>query len=785
MKTFLAFFVFSVGVALPQQPAAIVIHAGTLVDGKGGVLRNQDVTVRDGKIVSIRPAGKSAKVTYDLSAQTLMPGWIDTHVHIGWHFNKNGRADTREETPAQFMAAGAGNVYATLMAGFTTVQSLGADTDRDLRDSIRRGVIPGPRLLTSLDAFTDQSGTPEEIRQLVRDKVARGADVLKLFSTKSIRDGGGQTMSDAQIQAACGEAKALGKRTLVHAHASEGAKAAVLAGCTTIEHGTFLSDEVLDLMAARGVYLDPNFHTLFHYPANKQAFLGIGNYTEQGFVEMAKALPIRVDTLKRAMAKKVKIVFGTDAVAGAHGSNADEFIHRVEKGGMSPAAALLSAMASSAESLGMGDRIGSIAPGYDADLVATNGNPFEDIHAVRRVSFVMKQGTVYRNQTANSQPVVLQVSTLYDGRGKVLKNQQVTIVDGKIQSVASASGKLSGTVYDLRGLTVMPGWIDTHVHLSWHFDENKRLETGGPREKPEVTALYTAGNAWSTLQGGFTTVQSLGAPVDADIRDWIARGQLPGPRVLTSMGSLNERSGDAEALRAAVRKFKEQGADVIKLFATKSIRDGGAQTMTDDQLQAACGEAKKLGLRTVVHAHAAGGAQAAANAGCTAVEHGAFFDDATLDLLREKGVYFDPNFLVLHNYLDNKPNFAGIGNYNEAGFQAMQEILQPMNAVLQNALKRKVKVVFGTDGVAGAHGRNSEEFIYRVRDAKAPAMDALVAANSLAAESVGLGDRIGTAAAGYEADFVAIDGDPLRDITAVRRVVFVMKGGKVFRNVAR
>ena len=379
--------------------------------------------------------------------------------------------------------------------------------------------------------------------------------------------------------------------------------------------------------------------------------------------------------------------------------------------------------------------------------------------------------------------IVLQTSTLLDGAGKVLKDQQIVVQGSGIKSVGP--GKLPAT-YDLRGLTVMPGWIDTHVHLSWHFDVNNRLETGGPnsKEKPETTVLYAAGNAWSTLQGGFTTVQSLGAAIDADVRDLINRGALPGPRVLTSLGQLNERSGDPDALRQAVRDFKARGADVIKLFATKSIRDGGGQTMTGEQLQAACGEAKKLGLRTVVHAHAAAGAMAAAKAGCTTVEHGSFFDDATLDMLRDRGVYFDPNFLVLHNYLDNKPNFAGIGNYNDAGFQAMQDILKPLNAVVKNARKHNVKIVFGTDAVAGAHGRNSEEFIYRVRDAGMPPMEAIVGATSLAAESLGLGRKIGTVAPSFEADLIAVEGNPLDDITAVRRVVFVMKGGRVYKNVA-
>lgn len=376
-----------------------------------------------------------------------------------------------------------------------------------------------------------------------------------------------------------------------------------------------------------------------------------------------------------------------------------------------------------------------------------------------------------------AQRIVLKATAVYDGKGGIEKNREIVIDGGKIAAIEKSSTK---PTYDLSGLTVMPGFIDTHVHLSWHFDAKDRLEQGGSDQ-----ALYTAANAWASLQGGFTTVQSLGAVIDKDVRDMIARGLIPGPRVITSMGSLNEGSGDADKLREGVRKFKAGGADVIKLFATASIRDGGAQTMTDEQVAAICDEAKAAGLRSVVHAHAAGGARAAVKGGCTAIEHGAFLDNETLDMMARAGTYFDPNFLVLHNYLENKPKFLGIGNYNEIGFAAMESALPKMNDVLQRAIAHKVKVVLGTDGVAGAHGRNSEEFIYRVKDGRQDPMQALVSGHSLAAESLGLGAKIGTLAPGMDADLIAIDGDPLKDITAVRRVAFVMKGGKVYRNTAR
>jgi imidazolonepropionase-like amidohydrolase len=379
-----------------------------------------------------------------------------------------------------------------------------------------------------------------------------------------------------------------------------------------------------------------------------------------------------------------------------------------------------------------------------------------------------------------AQRIVLTAGTILDGRGGTLRNGQITVVDGKIQSVGPASPGISAAAnYDLRGVTVMPGWIDTHVHLNWHFDAAHKYT--GAREKPADEALFTAENAWLTLQGGFTTVQSVGAAIDGPVRDRINAGALPGPRILTSLRQINERSGTPEEIRELVRKTKEEGADLIKIFATTGMGAGGAQSMSDAQIQAACGEATAVGLRTLVHAIGAAGAKAAILAGCTAIEHGSYVDDDTLELMARHGTFFDPNFLVLHNYLDNRGSF----NFPEASFKALSDAIVPTGNILRRARAHRVKVVLGTDAVAGAHGRNAEEFVYRVRDAGERAMDAVESATSVAADSLGLSKTIGTVAAGYAADLVAVEGNPLEDITAVRRVVFVMKGGKVYRNEAR
>lgn len=380
------------------QERPIVLRAATVLDGKGQILRNSIIVVEGGKIARIGGDAPAGAIIYDLTSLTVTPGWIDTHAHILWHFD-NGRLAGKDEPPVRAMLHAADNAILTLNAGFTTIQSPGLPEDKDLRDAIARGIIPGPRILTSLEPLTDQSGPPEKLRQLVRERKQQGADFIKLFASKSIREGGAQTMTDGQLQAACGEAKSLGLRTIVHAHSAESAKAATLAGCTTIEHGAYLTDEVFALMAQRGTYYDPNIGlVLQNYLENKEKFLGIGNYNEQGFAFMEKGIAIVLDTFKKALKHKdLRIVYGTDAVAGAHGRNYEEFIARVRDGGQDPMAAIMSATSISAESLGLKDKIGAIAPGMDADIIAMDGDPLHDPTAARRVIFVMKGGKVYEN----------------------------------------------------------------------------------------------------------------------------------------------------------------------------------------------------------------------------------------------------------------------------------------------------------------------------------------------------------------------------------------------------
>jgi imidazolonepropionase-like amidohydrolase len=387
------------------QERPIVLKAATVLDGKGQIFRNTIIVVEGGKIARIGGDAPATAITYDLTSLTVTPGLIDTHAHIFWHFD-NGRLAGKAESPVRAMLHAADNAVLTLNAGFTTIQSPGSSEDKDLRDAIARGIIPGPRILTSLEALSEKSGPPEKLRELVRERKQQGADFIKLFASKSIREGGGQTMTDEQLQAACGEAKSLGLRTIVHAHSAESARAATLAGCTAIEHGAYVTDDVFALMAQRGTYYDPNIGlVLQNYLENKEKFLGIGNYNEQGFAFMEKGIAITLDTFKKALKQKdLKIVYGTDAVAGAHGRNYEEFIVRVRDGGQDPMAAIMSATSISAESLGLKDKIGAIAPGMDADIIALDGDPLRDATAARRVLFVMKSGKVYENLAPGTKP---------------------------------------------------------------------------------------------------------------------------------------------------------------------------------------------------------------------------------------------------------------------------------------------------------------------------------------------------------------------------------------------
>jgi imidazolonepropionase-like amidohydrolase len=415
LRSILCFLAFGLSALAPQISAQaapsthrIVIAAGTVLDGKGKSLKNVRVAIEGSKIVAVNP-DVEGPADYDLRGLTVLPGWIDAHVHITWIFGEDGKNAGTEGTTQEDAYKAASNAWLTLMAGFTTVQSVGAPNDIPLRDAIAKGIVPGPRILTAVEPLEGQgekTGTPDEIRAFIRKQKAAGADLIKIFASKSIRQGGGMSLSQEQLSAACDEARKQGLRTLVHAY-KEAVRAATLAGCTEVEHGTLAPDDDLKLMAEKGTYFDPQCGLVIeNYLQNRGRYLGTQGYTAEGFAAMEKILPMDHEIVEHATkTPELKVVFGTDAVAGAHGRNAEEFIDRVRDCGVDPMAAMVSANSLGAEALGLGDQIGSIAPGFQADIIALDGDPLKDITAVRRVVFVMKGGVVYKNAARGAIPL--------------------------------------------------------------------------------------------------------------------------------------------------------------------------------------------------------------------------------------------------------------------------------------------------------------------------------------------------------------------------------------------
>ncbi|HKD49730.1 MAG TPA: amidohydrolase family protein [Candidatus Acidoferrum sp.] len=386
------------------QDRPVVLKASTVLDGKGKTLRNTNIVIEGGKIASVGGAAPPGATTYDLSRLTVLPGWIDAHVHPTWHFDAAGKLAGENEPKELTVLAGAANNWKMLAAGFTSVQSLGSPLDKDLRDAMDRFGLPGPRILTSLEPITgkgDATGTPDELRATVQQRHKDGADVIKIFASGSIRQGGKPTLSQDQLSAICDEAKKVGLRSVVHAYGPSVRMAAV-AGCTEVEHGLYASDDDLRFLAQRGTYFDPQAGLILqNYLDNKAHYLGSPYYSEESFTIMEKVLPEFQELFRHAIRTPgLKVIFGTDAVAGAHGRNAEEFLYRVQTCGQDPMAALVSANSLAAEALRLQDRSGSIAPGLDADIIALDGDPLKDITAVRRVVFVMKSGKVFVNQAA-------------------------------------------------------------------------------------------------------------------------------------------------------------------------------------------------------------------------------------------------------------------------------------------------------------------------------------------------------------------------------------------------
>ena len=418
----------------PEKPAAkvVVLKAARMFDGKSDrVTMPGLVVISGGKIQaagSAAPIPASAEVI-ELGDATLLPGFMDAHTHLSGMYTEDWNAGQLAELkkPIAEQALNASvNARKTLLAGFTTVRDVGSNHSIDvgLRNSIRSGAILGPRMLVAVHAIGATGGHcddtagyraglfgpepgpeigvangPDAVRTAVRLNHKYGADVIKVCATGGVLsptdDVDTPQLTQAELDALVDEAHALRRKAAAHAHGAEGAKRAIRAGIDSIEHGSFLDDEALDLMKAHGTFLVPTL----------MATVGLQERLQHGALPpniTAKAIAATAavrDTVRRAIAKGVRIGFGTDAAVYPHGRNAEEFFQLVQMG-MKSVDALKAATSADAQLLGIADKLGALEPGKLADVVAVPGDPTQDIRQTEKVFFVMKEGVVYRNDRA-------------------------------------------------------------------------------------------------------------------------------------------------------------------------------------------------------------------------------------------------------------------------------------------------------------------------------------------------------------------------------------------------
>lgn len=405
------------------QENATVIEAGHLLAIPGdGYLRNRSITIEDGKIVSVERGFKSHAEdvrVIDLRDAYVLPGLIDSHVHLTNEFSPTSRLKMLSDSEVDAALNGASNAYKTLLAGFTTVQDVGGPNEAvfSLRDAIRTGKVPGPRIRASGQAITPSGGhgdangfSPaltrvftgpnacngaDDCRRAVRETIRSGADVIKITATGGVlsntKAGLEQQFFDDEIAAIVETAAMMGRKVTAHAHGKGGIEAALRNGVHSIEHGTYLDDETIDLFKQTGGTLVPTV----------LAGVTVTGWTDQPWLpepsreKAAIVGPLMLDMLSRARAGGVNVAFGTDTGVSKHGENAEEFELMVQAG-FTPEAAIRSATVVASEHIEMDDQIGTIEVGKFADMVVLRNDPLDTISALKSVRLVIKNGKEYR-----------------------------------------------------------------------------------------------------------------------------------------------------------------------------------------------------------------------------------------------------------------------------------------------------------------------------------------------------------------------------------------------------
>ena len=418
------------------------------------------------------------------------------------------------------------------------------------------------------------------------------------------------------------------------------------------------------------------------------------------------------------------------------------------------------------------------------------------IFSLACVSFVAAQSSL------GAKTVVVHAGHLLDVKtGKTLANQTIVIQGDKIVSVGSDNAAPAGApVIDLSNATVLPGLIDAHTHITFTTNFGySRLGISIPRE-----ALNGARNARVTLDAGFTTIRNVGADgfTDVALRDAINAGDVPGPRMLVSGPALSitgghcddnmlpfewhvQNEGVADGVEAVQHKTREiikYGADLIKICATGGVLSHGdnpqASQFTLEEMKAIVADAHRLGRKVAAHAHGAEGIRWASEAGVDSIEHGSYIDDASIAEMKKNGTYLVPTLYLMDWFFENAEKIGTPAELIAKG----HEVMPAARKNVARAFAAGVKVGFGTDAAVYPHGLNAHEFAVMVKLGLTP-LQAIQAATVNDADLLGWSDKVGTIEPGKWADLVAVDGDPLADVTTLERMKFVMKGGEVVKNL--
>ncbi len=405
----------------PSEAQTTVVKAGRLIDGRGGAPVEPAMVVVEGD--RIREVGRSLSIppgasVIELGDATLLPGLIDLHTHLTDRADVHWENGLVKTTPPEAALHGARNALITLLAGFTTCRDMGPTwpyVDVALRNAIDAGLVPGPRMMVAGNYVTSTGGAgdarqfsiyvdvpivrnladgPEEIVEAVRTHFKNGADFIKILVTGAVLSKGiaptAQQYSDAEIQAAVTEAARWGRRVGAHAHAAAGIHAAIRAGVRTVDHGSYLDDEAIEL-------LKKSDRRTFYVPTLVISEAGLESAPESEKERMRQTREVMLDGFRRALAAGLPIGVASDAPVYPHGKNVRELSLRVELG-ESPMSAIVSATSLNAEIMGWSDRVGSVESGKLADLIAVERNPLRDITELERVGFVMKGGVVHKDE---------------------------------------------------------------------------------------------------------------------------------------------------------------------------------------------------------------------------------------------------------------------------------------------------------------------------------------------------------------------------------------------------